>query len=141
MPGSASAQLINGAGATFNGPVVPRHPVSPFGGKTGLGAWELALRYAELSFDSKDPLNFLGGTGAQAVGPARTGGAEALTAGVNWYLNSRVRYMANWTHYWYDNPYATPLSCRRPGGCTAAQPRKVDDPASWEILSRIAFWF
>lgn len=138
---ASAAWVVTGEDKPLNGPVVPRHPVSLFGGKTGLGAWELALRYAELSFDSKDPLNFLGGTGTQAVGPARTDGAEALTAGVNWYLTSRVRYMANWTHYWYDNPYATPLSCRRPGGCAAAQLRKVDDPASWEILSRIAFWF
>jgi len=33
----------------------PRHPFSPFAGKTGIGAWEVTFRYAELTFDSKIP--------------------------------------------------------------------------------------
>jgi len=137
----SGAWLVTGEDKPLNGPVTPRHPFSPVGGSTGWGAWELVARYAELSFDSKDPLNFLGGTKAVSVGPATTGGAEALTAGVNWYLNRWLRYMVNWTNYWYDNPYATPLSCRRDAACTASQFRKVKDPTSWELLTRVSFWF
>ena len=107
-----------------------------------MGAWEVTLRYAELTFDSKDPLNFLAATGSSPIGPGTTDGAEAVTAGVNWYLNRWVRYMVNWNNYWYDNPYATPLSCRRLTPCaTATQLHRRQDPTSWELLTRMAFWF
>ena len=71
----------------------------------GPGAWEVGLRYAELDFDSDSPVNFFNGNLAQVPGgqPTATNGARALTAGVNWYMNERVRLMFNWTQYWYDN--------------------------------------
>ncbi len=142
----SGAWVVTGENKVLNGPGEPRHPFSPFAGKMGLGAWEVTLRYAELTFDSKDPLNFLGGTGSTAIGPATTDGAEAITAGVNWYLNRWTRYMINWNNYWYDNPYATPLSCRRLTPCTTTSPtvsqlHKRQDPTSWELLTRMAFWF
>jgi len=138
----SGAWVVTGENKVLNGPVEPRHPFSPFAGKAGLGAWELTLRYAELTFDSKDPLNFLAATGSSPIGPGTTDGAEAVTAGVNWYLNRWVRYMVNWNNYWFDNPYATPLSCRRQAGCTTAtQLHRRTDPTSWELLTRMAFWF
>ena len=138
----SGAWVVTGENKVLNGPVEPRHPFSPFAGKMGLGAWEVTLRYAELTFDSKNPLNFLGPTGSSPIGPGTTDGAEAVTAGVNWYLNRWVRYMVNWNNYWYDNPYATPLSCRRQAGCTTAtQLHRRQDPTSWELLTRMAFWF
>ena len=138
----SGAWVLTGENKVLNGPVEPRHPFSPFAGKTGLGAWEVTLRYAELTFDSKDPLNFLAATGSSPIGPGTTDGAEAVTAGVNWYLNRWVRYMVNWNNYWYDNPYATPLSCRRLTACaTATQLHRRQDPTSWELLTRMAFWF
>ena len=138
----SGAWVVTGENKVLNGPVEPRHPFSPFAGKTGLGAWEVTLRYAELTFDSKDPLNFLAATGSSPIGPGTTDGAEAVTAGVNWYLNRWVRYIVNWNNYWYDNPYATPLSCRRLTACaTATQLHRRQDPTSWELLTRMAFWF
>ena len=72
----------------------------------------------------------------------REDGVEALTAGVNWYWNSRVRAMFNWTHYWYDNALGTPFSCSRGFTiCGAGQLRRVEDPTSWEVLSRMQLWF
>jgi len=65
----------------LNGPVEPRQSVLALCRKDGLGCVGSHAPYAELTFDSKDPLNFLGGTGSTAVGPATTDGAEAITAG------------------------------------------------------------
>ncbi len=137
--------LVTGEDKPLTGPVIPKRPFNPIAGEIGRGAWELALRYAELSFSSNDPVDFLDGnlsngiTGGHA---SAENGVEALTAGVNWYLNSRVRAMLNWTHYWYDNALGTPFSCSEGrSSCSATQLRRLDDPTSWEILSRVQMWF
>ena len=53
-----------------------------------------------------------------------------------------MRAMFNWTHYWYDNALGTPFSCSRGFTiCGAGQLRRVEDPTSWEVLSRIQLWF
>jgi hypothetical protein len=72
-------------------------------------------------------------------GSSAENGAKALTLGVNWYLNERVRAQLNWTNYWYDNSLGTPFSCPMTT-CTAANLRSRDD-TSWEILSRLQVWF
>ena len=68
-------------------------------------------------------------------------GAEALTVGVNWYLNKRVRTMFNWSEYWYDNSLGTPLSCRQTV-CSGGNPplRRSHDPV-WELSTRLQLWF
>jgi hypothetical protein len=107
----------------------------------GPGAWEVGFRFAELTFRSDDPVNFFDGNLARIPGGGRTAenGAQALTVGLNWYLNERVRAMFNWTNYWYDNALGTPFSCEL-GACTTATLHRSDD-ASWEILSRVQVWF
>jgi phosphate-selective porin OprO/OprP len=133
--------LLTGEAKVFNGPVVPRRPFSPVGGKWGPGAWELAVRWAELHFGSDDPVDFFDGNvtnGITGGGPTAENGVRALTVGLNWYLNSRVRYMANWTTYQYDTLLGTPFSCGQPT-CTASQLTPGGD--SWEVLSRIMLWF
>jgi len=60
--------------------LVPNHPFSLRDG--GCGAVELAARYAYL--DVTD-------------GNVRGGEEQALTAGVNWYLNDNVRLLFGWT--------------------------------------------
>lgn len=81
----------------------------------GLGALELVARFAQLDFDSDDPLLSPGGNEV-----------DALTVGFNWYLSPNVRLMFNWVNNWYDNKKMTPI--------------KGDD-SSWEITSRLALWF
>lgn len=139
---ASATWILTGEDKPLNGPVVPRRPFSPLAGKVGPGAWELALRYATLDFTSDGPLDFFDGNVANGItGGGRTAenGVEALTAGLNWYLNSRVRWMLNWTRYWYDNPLGTPTSCRVPV-CGAAGLRRGDD-SSDEVLTRLQIWF
>ncbi len=137
--------VLTGEDKPLFGPVIPKRSFNPGAGQFGLGAWELAIRYAELGFSSHDPVDFFDGNignGITGGGTTAENGVEALTAGLNWYWNSRVRYMINWTNNWYDSSRGTPFSC--PGGfatCGAGQLRRVDDPTSWEVLSRIQIWF
>ncbi len=139
----ATTYVLTGEEKLPGGNVEPRRPLSPIKGRFGPGAWELALRYSELTFDSRDPVDFFDGNignGITGGGVTATNGVEALTAGLNWYLNSRVRYMLDWTQYWYDNALGTPFSCERLA-CSAAQLRRRDDATSWELLSRVQLWF
>jgi len=134
--------LLTGENSVYNGPVIPRRPFSPLAGKVGPGAWELVLRYQELKFKSNDPVDFFDGNinnGIPLGARTQENGAEALTAGVNWYLNSRVRAMFNWSEYWYDNSLGTPFSCRQTV-CGAGNLRRSHDPV-WELSSRIQLWF
>jgi phosphate-selective porin OprO/OprP len=135
--------VLTGEDKELSGVVIPRRPFNPLTREYGPGAWELALRYAELSFESDDPVDFFDGNVTNGItGGGRTAenGVEALTAGINWYLNARLRYMVNWTQYWYDNPRGTPFSCGQPA-CSAGQVRRVDDPTSWELLTRLQIYF
>jgi len=131
--------VLTGEDSVLNGPVVPRRPFSPFTGALGPGAWELAVRYQGLEFDSDDPMDFFDGNigNGVTVGNGKNK-VDALTVGVNWYLNSRIRLMANYTYYWYDNDFATPTSCRLTT-CRAADLRRGDD--AWEFQTRLQFWF
>lgn len=135
--------LLTGEDKILNGPVVPRRPFQPVAGKLGPGAWELGLRYAELDFTSDDPVDLVDGDLAAITGGGRTAEnkAQALTLGLNWYLNERVRFMLNGTNYWYDNRLGTPFSC--PTACAATNPANLrrGEDTSWEILSRLQVWF
>lgn len=63
--------------------VIPRRPFALHGG--GLGAWELAARYEDLSLDDFDIRSgVIGGKG------------HNWTAGVNWHMTSNVRLMLNY---------------------------------------------
>jgi phosphate-selective porin OprO/OprP len=134
--------IVTGEEKPLNGPVVPRRPFSPLSGGAGPGAWEVGVRYARLDFESSDPLDFFDGNltnGITGGGSTAENGVEALTVGVNWYLNARVRAMVNWTHYWYDNRLGTPTSCATPS-CSAGTLRRGDNTSD-EVLSRLQIWF
>jgi phosphate-selective porin OprO and OprP len=133
--------VLTGEDKLRSGNVVPRYPFIPLPGKMGPGAWEVGVRYAELDFDSDDPVNFFDSDLADIPGGGQTGtnGAQALTLGLNWYMTEQVRFMFNWTQYWFDNSLGTPFSCPT-SSCTAASLRAADDSA-WEILSRLQVWF
>ena len=57
----ATTWLLTGEDKPLVGPVVPKRAFNPASGTFGPGAWEVALRYAELSFSSDDPVDFFDG--------------------------------------------------------------------------------
>jgi phosphate-selective porin len=135
--------LLTGEEKRLSAPVVPTHLLAPIAGQWGPGAWELGIRYADLSFSSDDPVNFFDGNLTRIPGGGRTAenGAEALTLGVTWYPNTHTRLMLNSTTYWYDNALGTPYSC--PHTCTTNSLGNLQrgHETSWEILSRVQFWW
>jgi phosphate-selective porin OprO/OprP len=75
--------------ATF-GHVMPRRPVDPSQGHWG--AWELAVRYAQINLD---PNNFVFGLADPTINVER---AKSSTVGLSWYLNSNIRIVGNFVH-------------------------------------------
>ena len=75
--------------ATF-GHVQPRYPVEP--SKGHWGAWEIAVRYAQLNID---PETFAYNLADPTINVLR---AKSSTVGLNWYLNTNVRLAANFVH-------------------------------------------
>lgn len=141
---ASATYLLTGEEKRLSATVVPKHPFDPITGKWGPGAWELGIRYAELTFKSDDPVNFFDGNLTRIPGGGRSAenGAEALTVGVSWYPNERTRLMLHWTTNWYDNPLGTPFSCRTTCASTSlSNLQRSNDTSSWELLSRLQLWF
>ena len=139
----SSTWVVTGEDKQRSGNVIPRQPFVPFSDQSGLGAVEIGIRWAELSYNSDSPVNLfsssLSPVNIPGGGTTAKNGAQSLTMGVNWYFNEWTRAMLNWNYYWYDNALGTPFSCQL-GSCTAAQLRGADRE-SWEILSRLQIWF
>jgi phosphate-selective porin OprO/OprP len=72
------------------GHVEPRRPFNWAKGQWG--AWELAARYAQLNTDQD---SFTRNLADPAVSALR---AKSTTVGVNWYLNSNLRFSGNFVH-------------------------------------------
>jgi len=72
------------------GHVEPRRPFNWTKGQWG--AWELAARYAQLNADQD---SFTRNLADPAVSALR---AKSTTVGVNWYLNSNLRFSGNFVH-------------------------------------------
>jgi len=88
---TGEARSRNAATAAFDGPVVA-HPFSLSDG--GWGAWELGLRYSDAD------LNYHAGAAftAPSASAIRGGDEQTLTGGLNWYVNSLVRFMLDFQH-------------------------------------------
>jgi phosphate-selective porin OprO and OprP len=71
--------LVTGENKPDVGTVTPKRGLFDEGnGRTGLGAWELKLRYSNLQLDDRT---------------VRSNRAETVYFGTNWYMNKFVRYM------------------------------------------------
>jgi phosphate-selective porin OprO/OprP len=135
--------VLTGEDKQRSGNVIPHRPFVPFSDESGLGAVEVGIRWSELSFDSKSPVNLFSSSLSSANiprgGTTATNGAQSLTLGAKWYFNEWARAMLDWDYYWYDNAFGTPFSCSL-GSCSAAQLHRARQE-SWEILSRLQIWF
>jgi phosphate-selective porin OprO/OprP len=133
--------LITGETKVIGTQVVPRRNFAPLAGRWGPGAWQLGVRFAHLDFSSDDPVDFFDGNINDAIpggGSTAENGVDALTVGVNWYLNPRVRVMLNWTQYWFDNDLGTPFSCRL-ATCSETTVQRGDD--AYEVETSVQVWF
>lgn len=123
-PGDRRA--YKGSSAAFSGV----KPKAPFGRDGGLGAWELAVRYDSLDLsDIRDTAD--GGTGINCAVLNRTctthwqgSEVDVFTIGINWYLNSNVRFTAN---------YVDVLSA------DVAGPNTIAEPSVAQFRAQVAF--
>jgi phosphate-selective porin OprO/OprP len=76
------------------------NPSHPFGGANGgAGAWEIAFRYDQTNLTD----NFIVGNALAAQPDAVNGGRlKDYTVGVNWYVNSYMRFMLNYVRSTLD---------------------------------------
>jgi phosphate-selective porin OprO and OprP len=104
--------LLTGEDKPEAGAVSPKRALFEGGsGVTGLGAWELKFRYANLQI---------------ANGTTKASRAETFYFGPNWYMNRFVRYLLDFGIERFKNPLQAP----RPG-----------DRNFFVVLSRIQFAF
>ena len=87
-------KYIPGSGAY--GAINPEHPfsLSPF----GWGAWELAARYSIMNLNDNTSSGLKGGAAAGAGNGIIGGRQQVVTLGVNWYVNSNIKFLLNYLH-------------------------------------------
>jgi phosphate-selective porin OprO and OprP len=90
---AALTWVLTGEERTRRG-VTPARPV--FGPAGGAGAWQLALRYSELSLD--DDLETFG----LVASGAHPGSVSSTDVGLNWYLSSVARVKLHWVLSRYE---------------------------------------
>ncbi|MFL6591768.1 MAG: OprO/OprP family phosphate-selective porin [Luteimonas sp.] len=85
--------VLSGEDNTYKGVVKPNHPFAI--GESGWGAFELVGRYGRLDIDDAAFPLF-----ADPESAARSASSWGL--GLNWYLTSNLKLMANYTHTVFD---------------------------------------
>jgi phosphate-selective porin OprO/OprP len=103
-----ASYVLTGENNTYNG-VVPDRPFDPSLGRWG--AWQVAVRYADLDID-RNALAFATPTTA-AFTPATS--ASAWSAGLNWWLNKNVRINASFSRTLFHDGGAPPGVTPTPG--------------------------
>jgi phosphate-selective porin OprO/OprP len=93
-----ASYTLTGEGHKYNpetgayGTINPAHPVSFKDG--GIGAWEIAARFDQIDLNS----NVTPGVSSTVTGGVFGGIQRTYTAGLNWYVNSNIRFMFNYIH-------------------------------------------
>jgi len=113
----AATYLLTGEDSSFKS-IKPKNDFDL--DKGGWGAWELALRYSELSVDSDTFKNSNGTLASQTSADAIAKLADSFadptlsarkaktwTAGINWYLNSNAKIVLNYEQTSFDGGAAT----------------------------------
>jgi len=104
-----AAYMLTGETRPFKGGNFDR--IRPFKelGSTGLGAFEVALRYDHIDLKNTPVL-------------ARAGNeASTVTAGLNWYFNPYAKLMVNWVRFWGDNTPLDPVGDKTKGDAFATR--------------------
>jgi phosphate-selective porin OprO/OprP len=99
------------------GPVTPRQPFRI--GADGWGAWEVAVRYGQLSIDDDAFPNYATANSARE--------AREWAVGLNWHLNRNVKASLNYVHTEFED-----------GSMTSGEVTADDEKA---ILARVQFSF
>ncbi|MEK6657430.1 MAG: porin [Nitrospirota bacterium] len=97
---TASYMLTKERISTKKGSILYQDVINPFSiEKRQWGSWELALRYSWFKIDERffEDNGLYSGWAAASRSKYADGGS-ALSAGVNWRLNSLLRIMFNWTY-------------------------------------------
>lgn len=90
---AAVTYVLTGEDSSFRGVTKPANPFTV--GGPGWGALELALRYGILSIDEDAFPIFANASNAASK-------ASSYAVGLNWYLTSNVKAVANYTHTGFD---------------------------------------
>lgn len=102
----AASWILTGENNSF-GVIKPRQPFDF--DNNGLGAWEVALRYSELNVD-KDTFRDGANSFAEAHKSARS--AKSWAVGLNWHLNSFVKFATTFEHTEFNGGAGTVLAVR-----------------------------
>ena len=87
---TGETRRYNMASGAFQAP----RPLVPFSANGGPGAWEIAWRYSSTDLNDSEGAD---GTAATA-GSVRGGEQNILSVGLNWYINSNLRLLLDWSH-------------------------------------------
>jgi phosphate-selective porin OprO/OprP len=102
------------ANASFQNP----RPFVPFSSSGGLGAWELAVRYSKVDLNHHE-----GSLASIALEDAVRGGEQSIwTFGINWYVNSNLRFLFNYLRVDVDRLNPGSVSNPLPFGPAPATP-------------------
>ena len=88
----AGGWVLTGEKSSFSG-IEPRHPFDPRRGHWG--AWQVVARYSQLDIDSAAFPRF-----ADSLASAHS--AREWSLGINWYLNSNLRFDTSFAHTAFD---------------------------------------
>lgn len=81
--------------------IKPKNNFSPDKGVSGLGAWEIGLRYSD--FDASD-FTTTNTTGTGVLSSTTTNEADAWTLGLKWIPTPNSRFLLNYTNTDFDTP-------------------------------------
>ncbi|MFT4256066.1 MAG: porin [Pseudoxanthomonas sp.] len=95
---ATASYVLTGEDASYRGVVKPAHPFTP--GGEGWGAWELVGRYGVIDIDDDTFPLFADATSSASQ-------ARAWVFGVNWYLNSNLKLVLNYSNTSFEGGSAT----------------------------------
>ncbi|MCE9521335.1 MAG: porin [Alphaproteobacteria bacterium] len=120
----------NAVSGVFSAPK-PAQPFTP--GGDGIGAWEIALRYSDTDLNYRADL-------LPGAGGIRGGEQKAWTAGLNWYVNSNIRFLLD--YQWVDVDRASTGAANAYGAGVFVPPAGAQIGQDLEIVSlRTQFTF